>query len=329
MAVLASSPVARRLLAILLAALSPLAVATAAPAKEKINIRVAIGDQSAEMFTSPLYQALHLKRTRYFIEWNAIDDPGALANADAFVAAAKLNGVSVLMHVSADDIGAATRSPLPSVKAYRRKVNALIRRFKPQGVKDWGAWNEANHRSQPTHEHPARAARYFMQMRSICRGCTIVALDVLDQAGVEEYVDRWFAALGTENAGKARIVGIHNYSEVNRKLRKGSNRYPGTRRIIDAARAHNPSAKFWYTETGGHVKLFRTCDVDRAADRTVYMFSLAKRFRKFIRRLYTYNWTPTPTCDDATRFDAGIVNPDGSPRPAYHVIKSRLRGFNR
>ncbi len=325
---LPSSSVARRLLAALLA-LSLLAVASAAPAKEKINIRVAIGDQSAEMFSSPLYQALHLKRTRYFIEWNAIDQPDELAKADDFVAAAKLNGVSVLMHISTDNVNADPPSPLPSARGYRRKVNALIRRFKPQGVKDWGVWNEANHRSQPTHAHPARAARYFMQMRSICRGCTIVALDVLDQAGVEGYIHRWFAALGRSNASKARVVGIHNYSEVNRKLKRGTNRYPGTSRIIDAAVAHNREAKFWYTETGGHVKLFRTCDVNRAADRTVYMFSLAKRFRKFIRRLYTYNWTPTPTCDDATRFDAGIVEPDGTPRPAYHVIKSRLKGFRR
>ncbi len=319
----------RSLLVFVLAALTLLAGASAAPAKKKINIRVAIGDQSPEMFSSPFYQALHLKRTRYFIEWNAIDQPDVLARADAFVAAARLHGVSVLMHVSTDNINADPRSPLPSVRAYRRKVSALIRRFKPQGVKDWGVWNEANHRSQPTQKNPARAARYFMQMRSICRGCTIVALDVLDQAGVEEYVHRWFAALGESKARHARIVGIHNYSEVNRKLKKGSNRYPGTSRIIAAARAHNRDAKFWYTETGGHVKLFGTCDVDRAADRTVYMFSLAKRFRKFIRRLYTYNWTPTPTCDDATRFDAGIVEPDGTPRPAYHVIKSRLRGFKR
>jgi hypothetical protein len=319
----------RGLVVFVLAALTLPAIASAATARTKIGIRIAIGDQSPEMFSSPFYHALHLKLTRYFIEWNAIDQPDVLARADQFVAAARLNGVSVLMHVSTDNISAAPRSALPSVRAYRRKVNALIRHFKPQGVKEWGAWNEANHRSQPTQNNPARAARYFMQMRSVCRNCTIVALDVLDQAGVEQYVHRFFAALGRSKARYARIVGIHNYSEVNRRLRKGSNRYPGTSRIIGAARTHNREAKFWYTETGGHVKLFGTCDVNRAADRTVYMFSLAKRFRKFIRRLYTYNWTPTQTCDGATRFDAGIVEPDGTPRPAYHVIRSRLRGFRR
>lgn len=320
------SSVARALLIVLLAAASLLAVAPAAPAR--VNIRVGIGDQNATMFDSPFYGALHLKRTRYFIEWNAIDQPDQIAKADLFVAAAKLHGVKVLMHVSTDNINAEPRSRLPSVNGYRKKVKALIQRYKPRGVKEWGAWNEANHRSQPTQKNPKRAAQFFKQMRSLCKGCTIVALDVLDQAGVQGFVNRWFAALGQSNVRTARIVGIHNYSEVNRRLTKGSNRYPGTRRIIEAARAHNRSARFWYTESGGHVKLFGTCDIARAADRTAYMFSLAKKFSKFIRRLYTYNWTPaTPACDDVTRFDAGIVNPDGSPRPAYNVIKSKLKAF--
>ena len=311
----------------MLVALGLLAGAPAAQAR--IDIRVGIGDQSATMFASPFYQELRLRLTRYFIEWNAIDQPDQLAMADEFVATARANGVKVLMHISTDNINAEPRSPLPSARGYRRKVHALVKRYKPQGVSDWGAWNEANHRSQPTQNNPQRAARYFMQMRSVCRGCTIVALDVLDQAGVEGYIDRWFAALGRANAGKANIIGIHNYSEVNRRLTKGSKRFPGTGRIIAAARAHNRAARFWYTETGGHVKLFRTCDTARAGDRTKYMFSLAKRFRRYVRRLYTYNWTPTPTCDDATRFDAGIVDPDGTPRLAYHVIKSRLNGFRR
>ena len=311
----------------MLVALGLLAGAPAAQAR--IDIRVGIGNQSATMFASPFYQELRLRLTRYFIEWNAIDQPDQLAKADEFVATARANGVKVLMHISTDNINAEPRSPLPSARGYRRKVHALVKRYKPQGVSDWGAWNEANHRSQPTQNDPQRAARYFMHMRSVCRGCTIVALDVLDQAGVEGYIDRWFGALGRANAGKANIIGIHNYSEVNRRLTKGSNRFPGTGRIIAAARAHNRAARFWYTETGGHVKLFRTCDTARAGDRTKYMFSLAKRFRRYVRRLYTYNWTPTPTCDDATRFDAGIVDPDGTPRLAYYVIKSRLNGFRR
>ncbi|CAN5576586.1 hypothetical protein BH20ACT17_BH20ACT17_10130 [soil metagenome] len=318
----------RRLFVMLLVAASLFALP--APAAAKVNIALGIGDQHATMFGSPFYKDLKLRKTRYFIEWNAINQPDEIAKADQFVAAAKVNRVKVLMHISTDNINAVPRSPLPSVRKYRQKVKSLIRRYKRHGVKDWGVWNEANHRSQPTTRSPRRAAQFFEQMHSLCRGCTIVALDVLDQAGVQRYINRWFVALGRSNARKVRIVGIHNYSEVNRRLKRGSGKYPGTRRIIEAARAHNRTVRFWYTETGGHVKLFGTCDIARAANRTVYMFSLAKRFRRYVRRLYTYNWTPaTPACDDVTRFDSGIVNPDGSPRAAYWVIRSRLKGFTR
>ena len=40
------------------------------------------------MFDNPDYQALNLRITRYFIEWNAIADPDELAKADEFVEAA-------------------------------------------------------------------------------------------------------------------------------------------------------------------------------------------------------------------------------------------------
>ncbi|MGH2840865.1 MAG: hypothetical protein ACRDKY_08590 [Solirubrobacteraceae bacterium] len=305
-----------------------LAVPAAAPAAT--NISVGIGDQSSQMFGNPLYEALALKKTRYFIEWNAIDQPQELAKAVAFVQAARASGVKTFMHISTDDINSQPRRPLPSVSAYRKKVKALYQVFKPLGVKEWGAWNEANHKSQPTTKNPKRAAQFFLQMRKFCKGCTIVALDVLDQAGVQTYIKRWYKGLGKKNAKKAKIVGIHNYSEVNRKIKKGTKKFPGTKRIIDAVRKSNRSAKFWYTETGGLVTLGSgfPCNVDRAANRLKFMFSLAKKHKKFIKRLYTFNWTPTPDCAVA-RFDAGLINPDGSPRPGYSVIQSQLKKFKK
>jgi len=323
----------RRLTVLPLLVLALLAVPASASA---VNIRVGIGDQSPAMFANPNYKALNLKITRYFIEWNAIDDTEQLAKADAFVAAASASRVKVLMHISTDNINVG-KPRLPSVAAYRRSVGALIARYKPRGVTDWGAWNEANHKTQPTARSPRRAAQFFGEMRKLCTRCNIVALDVLDQAGVERYIASFYKAAGA-NAARARIVGIHNYSEVNRRLNERRKRtesvrkYPGTKRIIAAVRKANRSAKFWYTETGGVTKLAGgfPCDDARAADRTRYMFSLAKKFDTFIDRLYTYNWTAAgPRCEDGTRFDAGLVNADGSPRPAFAVFRSHLRSYKR
>lgn len=314
----------------LLIVLGLLAVPASASA---VNIRVGIGDQSPAMFADSNYQSLNLKLTRYFIEWNAISQPAELKDAQTFVSAARARGVKVLMHISTDNINVG-KPKLPSVAAYRKSVGALIKIFKPQGVTDWGAWNEANHKSQPTASSPRRAAQFFGEMRRLCTGCNIVALDILDQAGAERYIASFYKAAGA-NAARARIVGIHNYSEVNRKLtdkRSAASirKYPGTRRIIAAVRKANRSAKFWYTETGGVAALGSAfpCDPARQASRTQYMFTLAKRFDAYIDRLYSYNWAPTPDCD-AARFDAGLVDTDGSPRPAFAVFKKNMSAFMR
>ena len=312
--------------------LSPLVVVLAllaVPASASaVKIRVGIGDQSSAMFANPDYKALKLKLSRYFVEWNAISDPAELEKADAFVLAAKQSGVKVLMHISTADIKGATPK-LPSVAAYRRSVGKLIKRYKPLGVTDWGVWNEANHKTQPTSKNPKRAAQFFGEMRRLCTGCTIVALDVLDQRGVESYVARFFKFAGPD-AARVRIVGIHNYSEVNRKLKKGTDSFPGTLRIIKAVQKVNKRAKFWYTETGGLTKQGTAfpCNDARAADRTQYMFTLAKRYAKFFQRLYSYNWTASADCEESV-FDGGLVNVDGTPRPAFAVYKRNLASFRR
>ncbi|MDQ3630772.1 MAG: hypothetical protein M3417_05760, partial [Actinomycetota bacterium] len=286
------------------------------------NVAVGLGDQNASMFSAPAYKALKLKKTRYFIGWNAASKPDQLARADAFVRAARSARVKVFMHISDPDFRR-NKGKLPSVKQYKSSVGKLVRRYKRLGVKEWGVWNEANHDSQSTFKNPKRAAQYFGAMRSICRRCTIVALDVLDQRGVEGYVRRWYAAVPRSQRRFARIVGIHNYSDTNRK------RSTGTARIIkEVKRRDSTRTAFWLTETGGVVAFggFFPCSEKRAANRVAYMFTLAKKFRRDIKRLYSYNWQGT---DCTTRFDAGLVRLDGTTRPAYDTFKKALRSFAR
>ena len=155
----------RRLLPSLLVA--GLLLTVPASASAKTNVAVGIGDQSPNMFTDANWKALNLKKTRYFLEWNTIDQPDQLARADAFVTAARGANVSVLMHISTDDINSQPRKPLPSNSAYKSKVGALVARYRPQGVKDWGVWNEANHKSQPTARNPKRAAAFYKTFRKL------------------------------------------------------------------------------------------------------------------------------------------------------------------
>ncbi|MBA3326966.1 MAG: hypothetical protein H0T43_01525 [Solirubrobacterales bacterium] len=314
----------RRLVPLLLVAAALLAVPASAPAVT--NVAVGIGDQSPRMFTDANYKALGLKKTRYFIHWDAITKPGELQKADTFVAAARAARVKVLMHISTNNL-TARRARLPSVRQYRSAVGALVRRYKPMGVREWGVWNEANHVTQPTFRSPSRAASFYKTFRGLCGRCSIVALDVLDQKGVESYIRRWFKAAGPTGR-RATIIGIHNYSEVNRRIRKGTDRYPGTARIIRAVRrAKNTRAKFWYTETGGIVNFGGAfpCNRRRPVSRNAFMFSLAKKHRTNIRRLYTYNWTGA----DCNGFDAGLIEANGALRPAYAPFRRSLRDFRK
>ena len=161
----------------------------------------------------------------------------------------------------------------------------------------------------------------------MCSGCKIVALDVLDQAGVERYIARWLKAAGSAGR-KAKIIGIHNYSQVNRRIteKNASNRYPGTARIIKAVRKRNKVAKFWYTETGGVAQFGKfECDKARQANRTKYMFTMIKKYDKNVERLYSYNWFG----NGCNGFDAGLVEANGTPRPSYTAFKSGLKSAAR
>jgi hypothetical protein len=315
-----------RRLTLLVPVLGLLAMPSAASAK--INVAVGVGDQSPKIFDDPHWKALNLKKTRYFIEWNAVDQPGELADADKFVDKARQHGVKVLMHISTDNINAVPPTKLPTVAQYKSKVGALVKRYKPRGVTEWGAWNEANHKSQPTSKNPKRAAQFYKALKGMRPGGKIVALDVLDQKGVESYIARWLKAAGS--AGRtAKIIGIHNYSQVNRRIneRNASNSYPGTARIIKAVRKRNKVARFWYTETGGVAQFGGKfpCDRSRQANRTTYMFSMIKKYDKNIERLYSYNWFG----NDCKGFDAGLVEDNGTPRASYAAFKNGLKNTGR
>jgi hypothetical protein len=313
-----------RLLA-LVAAL--LCLAPAAALAQKTNVAVGIGDQSTAMMDNPLFTGLGVKKVRYFIKWDTIDRAGELAVADAYVNRARALKLQVLMHISSNNL-AIKKAKLPSVATYKKKVKALIDRYKPQGVKTWGSMNEANHASQPTWNSPKRAADYFLALRSICKGCTVLGLDVLDQRGVDTYIDKFYAALGPKKS-LVKYVGIHNYSDTNR------NRDTGTKLILKTVKAHNKKTEFWLTETGGVAKFGGTftCDPEnpasaekRQAKSVNFMFTLTKRFKADIRRLYIYNFTGD---DCEGRFDAGLVRKDGTARPAYDAVKKQMKNFKR
>jgi hypothetical protein len=130
----------------------------------------------------------------------------------------------------------------------------------------------------------------------------------------------FYRALGPTYRRRATIVGIHNYSDVNRK------RYTGTRAIIHEAHHYNRHSKLWFTETGGIVKFGKSfpCSSNRAKYRIRYMFERARRYKSYVQRMYAYSWSGN---DCRERFDAGLVSRAGTPRTGYYEFKRGLRHF--
>jgi hypothetical protein len=297
-----------------------------ATAGAKINIRVGIGDQQTRMFDQETFKAAKFKRVRYFIRWDVMDHPDSLRAATEYAERARRDGIQVFLHISSDDLRIKA-AKLPSVAAYKSQLSRLVPYFRALGVRDFGVWNEANHASQPTYRSPTRAASFFVEMyRAVkprCSFCNVVALDVLDQAGVERYMRSFYRALSPTYRTRARLVGIHNYGDVNR------NRTTFTKAIIQQSRSFNKRSRFWFTETGGIVKFGRNfpCDTTRAASRLKNMFTLARTYRgSGVERIYVYNFSGAG-CD--ARFDAGLVEPDGTPRAGYRYLRLALKNYLR
>ena len=270
------------------------------------------------MFDNPLFLDLGIKRVRYLVPWDALKRPDQRNEVDLFVTKAQQRGAELLVSFTAtrgcwsnNRYSSASRCRAPSASAFRSQFRAFRARY--PSVRVFSPWNEANHKSQPISRNPGRAADYYDVVRKDCRGCTIVALDLLDQADAVSYLRRFSRA----TKGKPRIWGLHNYSDVNRR------RTTGTRAVLKAA-----PGEVWLTETGGVVTFGRSFpyNIARAASRTRTMFSMADTYdtrrsgnRSRITRLYVFQFHGAPR---GARFDAGLINPDGSPRPAYATFKS-------
>jgi hypothetical protein len=313
----------KRLLPLLALAAIGTSLAVAVPAQA--NFRVGMADQFGSMYDNPLFQSLKVKRVRYLVPWDWYKHKGQNAEVVGYMARARLAKADLLVHFTARrgcyDNGRYSKRKVcraPSAKTFK----SSFKRFKKAypWVTTYGVWNEANHPSQPTVRNPRLAAKYFLALRKNCGGCSIVALDVLDTKNMQSYV----AAFRRSAQGKARIYGLHNYGDVNRR------RSTGTRQLLAVA-----PGQVWLTETGGILKFGREYprNAKRQARATKYMFKLASTYdsrqrglRGRVTRLYNYQWTGAPR---SARFDAGLVNVDGTARKAYSVFKRQAKKYAR
>jgi hypothetical protein len=289
--------------------------AAALPASSSAAVTVGLGDQNWRTFTDERFQALGLKRARVVTPWNVAVSPGDAAWLDEYLRNAAAHGIDVLVSFGAAHPSACPAKPcvLPSTATFDRAFRAFRARW--PWINTIGVWNEANHRSQPTFKKPEQAARYFNVARKRCPRCRVVAADVIDDANMV----RWVTRFRTVARGPG-IWGLHNYRDSN--PRKGQ-RYGGTKLLMKTVRG-----KVWLTETGGIVQLvlpdgqtlFPYSEA-RAKTAMSRLLRLARQHKSRIERLYVYHWQQDTY---GNRFDAGLLNKDGQPRPSYYTLQHWL-----
>lgn len=300
-----------------------LCAAFAAPAQA--DFKVGMADQDAAMFDNRNFQSLNIKRVRYLVPFDWYKRDYQVGEVTTFMNRASQAGAEVLVHFTARrgcyTNGRYSRSKgcrAPSVRAFKKSFKKYRRTF--PAAKTYGIWNEANHVSQPTYRKPRLVAKYFLAARKSCRSCTFVAADVLDGSNMESWVRRFRSAA----KGKARIYGLHNYGDVNRR------RSSGTTRLLRTV-----GGQVWLTETGGILKFLPAFkrSQKRQANRTKYMFKLAAKYdsrrsglSSRITRLYNYQWTGVSR---RQRFDAGLVNPNGTARKSFRQFKKLAKRYDR
>ena len=291
-----------------------LAVA-ALPAAASAAVTVGLGDQSWNTFNDGHFTTLGLKRVRVVTPWNVALTGGNRVWLDQYLEAARAAGADPLVSFGAAHPSRCPSRPckLPTSGEFDRAFRAFRSRW--PWVRTIGVWNEANHRSQPTFRYPEQAARYFNVVRKRCRGCRIVAADVIDDPNMVRWIKRFKAV-----ARGAHLWGLHNYRDSN--PRRGQ-RYGGTKLLLKTVRG-----KVWLTETGGIVRFVlpdgRTLfpySEKRANVALGRVLRLAKEYRSRIERLYVYHWRQD-SFDN--RFDAGLLNKDGVPRAGYYTLKRWL-----
>jgi hypothetical protein len=267
------------------------------------------------MFGDPRFAALGVHAARLVVPWDVAS--GDMGKVDAWLEAAATADVKpfVVFDHSREDQCPSAPCRLPSATAYEDAVRAFL--AKHPEVRTITPWNEPNHAAEPTAGRPDRAAAYYNAARRACPACTLVAGDVIDGGDWTKWIQQYRSALGE----KPTTWGLHNYYDTTYFRTSGLETMLG---LVDG--------DVWLTETGGIVEL-RTregqvslpSDERRASASVSLALDAARTYASRVRRVYLYQWQTGP---DA-RFDAGLLRPDGSARPAYEAVRTQAGAFAR
>ncbi|HEY8589800.1 MAG TPA: glycosyl hydrolase [Naasia sp.] len=296
-----------------IAMVAALSLPAAAQAQDP-GLEFGIADQKTEVFGDPRFEALGLDNARLTVPWDLFKYDWQVAEVDAWMSAAADAGVTDPL-ISFNRSRIDTRwDVVPSTKQFLSTLRKFRARYPDANT--FSLWNEPNLHSQPTLHRIGLYAKWYKAFRKECRGCTLLAGELIDLDNMESWAKRFQRKIG----GSPAIWGLHNYRDVNRMQTDTL-----------ATMLEITEARIWMTETAGIVgrslrgasKHF-TPSPQHAAKAMRYLFKKILPYSKRVDRLYVYNWNSSERNEE---WDSALIDFQGNPRPAYDVLVRELRKF--
>ena len=162
-----------------------------------------LSDQHADGIGDPRVRSeLSMTAGRLVVRWDvATADP---AKVDGWLAAARSRRIRPLVVFNRTPETRCPSAPcvLPSVAQFRAAFRAFRKRW--PSVREFAPWNEANVRSQPLHDNPRRAARFYNAMVAECPKCTVLGAELLDNTRAAAYVRKMTPLMRVKAEGLGR-----------------------------------------------------------------------------------------------------------------------------
>jgi hypothetical protein len=270
---------------------------------------IGIADQKPDFLTDSTFLALGVKHARVAIAWDSLTVDYQRERLEKWMSSARAAGVQPLVTFDRSSVPGRTKY-LPSPAQFQAQFRAIRQRY--PWVRDFSAWNEANHPGQPTYKKPHVLARYYKAMKRSCKGCRVLAADLLDLPSMVKWTRKYMKKTGT-----VRYWGLHNYVTANRRQTKR------TKELLKVTKR----GEVWLTETGGLVAKRNNTAIKlpqgaaHAARVTRFILRDLVNLDRRVTRVYLYHWSSSSTTDT---WDSSFVGPDFKARPSLGVLKQAL-----
>lgn len=301
--------------AVLVLALAAAPAGHAAPTPVPV---IGIADQLPDMFSQPLFGQLGTGSVRIVVPWDyRFQNKGFRGYIDNYLARALAVRVDPLVVFAASP----QKRKTPTVSRYGSEIKSFIRSH--PGVKSYSAWNEPNLCGQGLCFNPKLAASYAQALASACRGCNVIAADLVVAPPIKnKEIDAGLYARQMRRLGhlRAKIWGIHNYTDANRF------QSTWTKKAI-----RDMPGDIWFDEVAGMVHRPRhtgqipngyqyPASVSRSAKVLDFIFKRLVKVSSRVKRVYVYQWS----AETPKNWDSGLLDNRFRKRPAYTVLQKAI-----